>query len=417
MDRKGTVVSPGAAAAVLELRTPRMIRERAESVLAGGLAGNLEHFTVRLEAAEEAVKRTLAELGRPTADTPPPLYGRWRDFEAGGRDRWSELSSGLVGASKEDVARARFDLAITSALLGADTGDAWSFHETESGTDIVRSEGVAVGTFRAFQKGLFSSRAADPLRCDAAGLSKVTTESLGAAFPSNAEHALHALEARAEVLRGVGDAILQSPHLFGQGESARLGGLYDVFARRAQRGALAAKDLLSALLEGLAPALPGRVALAGVYLGDVWPHPAAGGDGPGAGLVPIHRIAQLAAYSLIEPLADADVTVAEIQELTALPDVRTGGLLVDTEVLTPKTEGAASIVHEAGAPIVVEWRALTVALLERIGDAVRAELGVSRAALPIGRILPAMRKAGRALAQEKRDGLPPIRFAGDGALV
>lgn len=418
MDRKGTVVSPNAAAAVLELRTVRAVRSRCDAMLAAANVEQLEHMTVRLEMLPDAVKRVAEALGPISPDRPPPLAGRWRDFAAGGRDRWRELGGSVAGATPDELAKARFDLAVVASLLDADAGDAWTYREAETGSVLGRHEGVAVATFRAFQKGMFSSRAGDPLRADAAGLSKITAEGLEAAFPGAAEHALHQLERRAELLRDVGGALLQSPHLFGQGEGARFGGLFDVCARRAARATLAARDVFGALAEGLGPALDGPVALGGVHLGDVWPHVSGGGDGPGVGLVPIHRTLQLATYSLIEPLEEAGHTVADVHELTGLPEAWTGGLFVDTEVVVPKLEGTAAVVHAASAPLVIEWRALTVSLIDRLAEALRAELGVTETALPVGRLLPAIRAAGQAAAQERRGSdVPPIRVDGDGLLV
>src|SRR5690606_37426391 len=154
-------------------------------------------------------------------DQPPPIGSRWRDFEAGGRDRFRELAAGLAGASPEERGRARFDLAVTSALLDADAGDAWSYFDVETGLALERHEGLAVASLRAFQKGLFSSRAGDPLRADASGLARITVEALEASFPGPAEHPLHALAPRAALLRNLGASLLQSAHLFGAGEGAR----------------------------------------------------------------------------------------------------------------------------------------------------------------------------------------------------
>lgn len=426
VDRRATGVSPSAAAALLELRTATAVRSRCDAMLAAalnaGVTTGIDHFTVRPESMPDVVHRVLEELGPLRPDQPPSLGSRWRDFEVGGRDRWRELASTLVGASADEIAKARFDLALVSALLDADAGDAWTYHEAETGTALGRNEAVAVASFRAFQKGLFSSRAGDPLRVDAAGLSKITAEGLEAAFPGAAEHPLHALAARAALLRNVGAALLHSPHLFGAGEAVRFGGLFDVLARRAARGALSARDVLAAVLEALDPALAASVAspttVDGAPLGDVWRHPAAGGAGTSEGLVPLHRAAQLVAYSLIEPLEEAGHTVADVGDLTALSDAWAGGLLVDGELLVPKIEGTVAVVHAASSEVVVEWRALTVSLLDRVAEAVRKELGVSAEALPVGHLLPAIRAAGIGAAHDRRGaGVPPIRVDGDGVLV
>ena len=61
-----------------------------------------------------------------------------------------------------------------------------------------------------------------------------------------------------------------------------------------------------------------------------------------------------------------------------------------------------------GDELVVEWRALTVALLDEVAPRVRARLGSPT--LPLACVLEGGTwAAGRALAAELRDGLPPLR--------
>src|SRR6185503_18393174 len=94
-----------------------------------------------------------------------------------------------------------------------------------------------------------------------------------------------------------------------------------------------AAEVLRLVLEGFGPIWPGRLALDGVNLGDVWRHPAAGGTGAGAGLVPLHKLSQWLTYSLLAPLADGGLYIAGIERLTGLAEYRNGGLLLDAGVL------------------------------------------------------------------------------------
>ena len=52
------------------------------------------------------------------------------------------------------------------------------------------------------------------------------------------------------------------------------------------------------------------------------------------GLVPLHKLSQWLAYSLIEPLQWAGIEVTDIDGLTGLAEYRNGGLFIDTGVLT-----------------------------------------------------------------------------------
>jgi hypothetical protein len=67
---------------------------------------------------------------------------------------------------------------------------------------------------------------------------------------------------------------------------------------------------------------------------------------------------------------------------------------------------------------VIEWRALTVALLDELAPLVRAELGVSAAQLPLACMLEGGSwAAGRQIAAERRlGGPPPVEIASDGTV-
>ncbi|MBY0337553.1 MAG: URC4/urg3 family protein, partial [Acetobacteraceae bacterium] len=180
----------------------------------------------------------------------------------------------------------------------------------------------------------------------------------------------------------------------------RPGGLFDLLAARG--GTVAARDILIALLRHLGPVWPRAE-------GDVWQHPA-------LGPVPFHKLSQWLAYSLIEPLEEAGLAVTGLDTLTGLPEYRNGGLFLDGGALALRDPEDAARTHAPGDPLIVEWRALTVALLDRIAPLVRAELGV--ADFPLARVLEGGTWfAGRELAAERRaDGGPPLRVESDGTV-
>jgi hypothetical protein len=67
---------------------------------------------------------------------------------------------------------------------------------------------------------------------------------------------------------------------------------------------------------------------------------------------------------------------------------------------------------------VVEWRALTVALLDEVAALIRTRLGRSREELPLAKVLEGGTwAAGRRIAREKRvDGGPPLAIVSDGTV-
>jgi hypothetical protein len=67
---------------------------------------------------------------------------------------------------------------------------------------------------------------------------------------------------------------------------------------------------------------------------------------------------------------------------------------------------------------VVEWRALTVALLDRLADMLRERLNRDARSLPLASLLEGGTwAAGRAAAYARRaDGSPPIKVISDGTV-
>ena len=119
-----------------------------------------------------------------------------------------------------------------------------------------------------------------------------------------------------------------------------------------------------------------------------------------------------------EVMEEAGIRVTGLDRLTGLPEYRNGGLLVDTGVLVPKDPRILAEPLEVGDEAVVEWRALTVALLDRIAGLVRDRLGVTAEAFPLARVLQGGTwTAGRLIARQRRpDGGPPIRIRSDGTV-
>jgi hypothetical protein len=168
----------------------------------------------------------------------------------------------------------------------------------------------------------------------------------------------------------------------------------------------------------LGPIWPSRLTLDGVPLGDCWRHPSLITDDATTGLVPLHKLSQWLTYSLIEPLQRAGLAVTDIDGLTGLAEYRNGGLFVDTGVLSFRDPADAMRDHDVASPLVVEWRALTVALLDRLAQTVRQRLGKDATNLPLARILEGGTwAAGRKLAFERRpDGSPPVKVISDGTV-
>jgi hypothetical protein len=423
--------APGALNdAVRRLRQPATIRERCAAIANAVARGQSPHFTLQRERLDEVAQRvaTLTRTRFPTLQV--PFHSRWRHFEAGGVDRKAELDARLAGRSHVAVARARIDLALISVLLDAGAGPRWRFHERESGQSFARSEGLAVASVRAFMAGRFSSDAGDPLRVDAKALAALDARTLADAFQVDADNPLIGLDGRVALLHRLADALRAQPQVFTA--LGQPGHLFDALTHHRHAPALhhhqprpathhhqvSAARVLGALLEHLSSIWPSGQSLHGVPIGDAWPHPAAGGHGLDAGWVPFHKLSQWLAYSLLEPFEWAGVHVHEVDALTGLPEYRNGGLLLDAGVIRPRDAKVAEHTLQPGDAWTIEWRALTVTLLDELAPRVRRLLGVDEAAFPLVRLLEGGTwAAGRAIAAERRAGaLPPVVVASDGTV-
>ncbi len=74
--------------------------------------------------------------------------------------------------------------------------------------------------------------------------------------------------------------------------------------------------------------------------------------------------------------------------------------------------------HDVASELVVEWRALTIGLLDRLASLVRSEFDMDVESLPLAKVLEGGTwSAGRRLAFERRPGgAPPIRVISDGTV-
>jgi hypothetical protein len=409
------------------LRSAVAIRARCGLLYDAGLGGKLDWIDVAPERIDAVAAYVEAETRRNYPDLKIPYHSRWRHFGAidprpilgfargvPARMGWSRAagpSEGNAAARSQaappltwraaratlsppggeglEFARTAADLAVVSVLLDAGAGAAWRYHDAATGQTLGRSEGLAVASLRMFEAGGLHA------------LEALTVAQLAEGFQVRADNPLVGLEARVALLNRLGRAMRERPDVFGT--PARFGNLIDTM----MAPEVPLPKVLSTLLDALAPIWPSGLVVGGVNLGDVAEHRL-------AGLVPFHKLTQWLTYSLIEPFEWAGAAVTELDGLTGLPEYRNGGLFVDLGVLTPRRLPDAPL--EPRHPLVVEWRACTIILLDLLAERLRSRLGLDAAALPLARLLQGGTwTAGRRVAAERRaDGSPPIAVLTDG---
>jgi len=398
------------------LLTAEAVRERSADLFARIEEGRSDSFAFVPEAMAGIAGRVAALTRQRFPALSVPLHARWRHFETGGHDRFGALADARGWTCREEAARAMGDLAIVSVLLDAGAGAQWRYREAVTGETAARSEGLALASLAMFASGAFSSVPTDPLRADAEALEGLTEDEFASGFQIAPDNPLPGAEGRRALLANLARAIRAAPDLFAVADDPRPGGIVDALAEEAEDGTLPASAILAALLEGLGPIWPGRLVLGGLPLGDAWRHPALGNTSPGADIVPFHKLSLWLSLSLVEPLTVRGIEVTNLDGLPGLAEYRNGGLFVDGGALVPRQEPAAPL--PVGHPLVVEWRAATVTLLDRVAPMVRERLGADEVSLPLASILEGGTwLAGRQLARELRpSGGPPIAIESDGTV-
>ncbi len=391
--------------------TPQAIRDRAAQIFALTENGRGE-FVFHADKLNSTVSYVLSVIRKNYPDLKIPFHSRWGHFQVGAIDRVSDINRRLSSLDPFEKARSKLDLVITSVLLDAGAGADWKYQESSSGQCFSRSEGLGVASWHMFLSGAMSEDHKS-LRADAAGLSGLQARDIESAFQVTTKNPLIGVTGRALLLNNLGRA-LSNREIFKDG---RPGNIIDFVVQRYGRK-VPAKGLLLAVFEGFGPIWPGRLSANGKNLGDVWRYSKLKGPAEIDSLVPLHKLSQWMTYSLIEPIVEAGCEVVGVHELTGLAEYRNGGLLIDADLISFRDPGVAKVAWRPESDLVIEWRALTVHLLDIIGESVRKQLGFSSEEFPLAKVLEGGTWwAGRFLAKEKRlGGTPPLQIESDGTV-
>lgn len=444
------IMSEDHLTAVEYLKSLKSVRESCEKVYAAVKSGN--HPEARFDVDEgklDEIAEYVAGIIRrdyadPTKDVPP--HSRWRHFLPKGSIEASIVDPMRAsGKDETEIVKSLLDLFVVSVLLDAGAGDRWVYQRDSKSAPVGRSEGLAMASMDMFIKGLFSTTASsvdDRLKVDGSALMVLKEDHLAAGLQvDEVKNPLVGLKGRLELLRSLGNVLTDSRNekFFFNPEdgSHRPGNLvYYLLAHSdsSNRGiSVEIETLWRVVVEGFGGVWPteGRIKVENVYLGDVWKSKILSKEGDSDGnesnfhtqiysLVCFHKLSQWLTYSLLEPLEQfLKIQFTNKSLMTGLAEYRNGGLFVDFGALQLKQPYDVEMGYKPSDEVIIQWRALTVCLLDRLAPILRHRLGVTEEEFSLPKMLEGGTwKAGREIAKKMRPETagPPIKIISDGTL-
>lgn len=388
---------------VEHILSPEFVRESAKKIF-DLTQKNQTHFSYHPEKLNATVEYVMKAIYKNYPSLDIPFHSRFGHFKVGGIDRVKILNEKIKNFDAMERARIKLDLVITSVLLDAGAGPDWKYVEANSQKTFNRSEGLGVASFDMFMHGDFSSDKS--LKAEGEVLSKLKETVLEKAFQVSAHNPLVGVSGRVHLLQSLGKTVCDNKFYF---KNARPGNLIDHIKDNFGMS-IRARDLLKIVLKALGPIWPSRLSADGVSLGDVWQY--------NGQLIGFHKLSQWMTYSLVEAIEEAGIKVSHADELTGLAEYRNGGLVLDMGLITVKDATLLKSAHKPDSNFIIEWRGLTVYLLDLIGNEVQKKLGKSASEFPLAKVLEGGTWwAGRFIAKERRvDGGPPVTLDSDGTV-
>ncbi|KAF1313640.1 hypothetical protein FI667_g17154, partial [Globisporangium splendens] len=418
------------------LRSLVSVREGCQRVYALAKEDKLPNFTVAFDKIPGVADYVINVIRQSYPDdiTAVPFHSRYTCLESMASFRNGEPRARGKGATflfkasmtatwdcdALEKARRLIDLALVSVLLDAGAGPTWKFKEPNTEDYYSRSEGLGIASLHMFLQGAFSSDLLNPHRSDADALSNLPSDAIAKAFQVDDEtNPMVGCAGRTDLLKKLGGSLTAHPEFFaGADGSIRPGNLVDYLLKhKNDQNEVSVKELWRTVVYGLQDIWPdSRPSIGGQNMGDIWELSYLPEHEKASKYVCFHKLSQWLTYSLMEPLQEYGLKIIDLGLMTGLPEYRNGGLLVDFGVLVPKDSKTLTDEFDPSSEMIVEWRALTVAILDEVHKIVLERLNFTAEFFPL-MLEGGSWKAGRVIAKEKRaDGGPPITIKSDGTV-
>lgn len=397
---------------ISDLRHLKMIRTRCNMIYERATKGKAIHFLLHMDKLPTVVDYVLDISQKNYPDGNIPYHSRWRHLN----DQEVQQLHKSWPCSEKEKLRRLIDMITVSVLLDAGAGTAWRYVMQE-GKILNRSEGIARAVHEMFLDGIFSSDVSVPHRVNSHGLKSMTLKEFSKGFQHSKKNPIVGLKSRFHLMKRLANALESKPKYFGR-EICRPGNIVDFILGKQKNNTVSINVLWETVIEGLESIWPEN--MSGVRRGDVWSYSRLKEIGqPGSDLIPFHKLSQWLTYSLMEPFENYGINFDDTHLMTGLAEYRNGGLFFDMGVLSLKDHRALQCSHDPGSELIVEWRALTIILLDKVAEGIRTRIGKTEKEMPLVSILQGGTwAAGRVLAKEKRplDCSSPIKIRSDGTV-
>ncbi|MDH5581515.1 MAG: URC4/urg3 family protein [Bdellovibrionales bacterium] len=374
---------------------PSTIRDQAKRIF-DSLEEGKTHFLINENKWDQTVDIVWKEMNKNYPDLKIPFHSRWRHFDIG-KQRLNKVHDQSI--------ESMLDLCFISVLLDAGAGAEWKYRYKKENIAYGRSEGLALASLEMFENGLFGA----PFEVKGDVLKELTIEDLSNGLQVSEMNPLEGLEGRLELLKRLGEVLIKNKSFTNNRPSGILMSLASPI--------IDAPEFLHLILIELKDIWPQGDKINDQGLGDVWYYRPFGERNDIDAYIPFHKLAQWLTYSIFELLIENKYIINNISGLTGLAEYRNGGLFIDSGFLIQKPNVDINIKWKADSEIIIEWRAITLVLLDKLHESIREKIGLSKEAYPLVRTLEGGTwKAGRELANKLRNGLPPIDIIRDGTI-
>lgn len=336
-----------------------------------------------------------------------PNHSRLLHFYVGDENRLDLLKQEMTNFSPFERIRSIMELIFISVILDAGAGAAWSFIDKKTNKKLIRSEALGMASLEMFKSGIFSSDKKNPFQVDSKKLIDLKIEQLREGLNVTNDNPIIGLEKRHELLGRLG-------HILQNASSHRLSSIFQNLESDCDEKEIDIENLSQLIIQNFYPLWTQKLINGQAPYGDVWHLPSLGKEGKLESYISFHKIPQWLLYSYMDYFMSEKINPVKGDILTALPEYRNGGLLLDSGVLTLQDPSQEKKEHPIGDPLIVEWRALTIAIIDKLKTAIDKKLNTTHF---MGQILQGGTwSLGRKYAAKKRGGDPPLNILNEGTI-